>query len=186
MSTVIDKILRKLQELEEQVETELAEQRVQFHYTVVQRRIAFEEAVKIRHRELKIGITQFLSNATFIGIIVAPLMYALIVPLVLLDIAVTLFQALIFPVYDIPKVPRADFIAVDRHHLAYLNPIERLNCAYCGYANGLLAFAREIAGRTEEHWCPIKHARRVQGLHRRYFGFAEYGDGKGYRKLKGE
>jgi len=33
---------------------------------------------------------------------------------------------------------------MDRHHLAYLNVIEKLNCEYCGYANGVFAYVREI------------------------------------------
>ena len=54
------------------------------------------------------------------------------------------------------KFPRSDFIAIDRHQLAYLNVIEKVNCAYCGYANGVAAYFREVAARTEEYWCPIK------------------------------
>jgi len=47
---------------------------------------------------------------------------------------------------------------LDRSKLHYLNALESLNCVCC-YANGLTAFVAEIAGRTEQHWCPIKHAR---------------------------
>jgi hypothetical protein len=46
-------------------------------------------------------------------------------------------------------------ISFDRRKLAYLNAIEKLNC---DYANGILTYAREIASRTEQFWCPIKHA----------------------------
>jgi hypothetical protein len=53
---------------------------------------------------------------------------------------------------------------------------------YCSYGNGLLAYVVEIAGRTEQHWCPIKHARRVQHTHDRYSHFLPYGDGKAYRE----
>ena len=63
---------------------------------------------------------------------------------------------------------RRDYFVFDRHHLAYLNAIEKLNCAYCSYANGLVAYVREIAGRTEQFWCPIKHARRAIGAHAHY------------------
>jgi hypothetical protein len=28
---------------------------------------------------------------------------------------------------------------------------------YCGYANGLLLYVKEIAGRTEKYWCGIMH-----------------------------
>jgi hypothetical protein len=64
----------------------------------------------------------------------------------------------------------------DRGHLAYLNAIERLNCMYCSYANGVIGYVREIAARTEQYWCPIKHARRVLGTHERYSKFCDYGD----------
>ena len=77
---------------------------------------------------------------------------------------------------------RGDFLVFDRHHLAYLNLLEKLNCAYCSYANGLINFTREIASRTEAYWCPIKHARRVLGTHQLYNEFPDFGDGDGYRK----
>lgn len=69
---------------------------------------------------------------------------------------------------------------IDRHHLAYLNSIEKLNCVYCGYANGLLAYAREIVARTEQYWCPIKHAHKLLGTHDRYARFVDYGDAEDF------
>ena len=106
----------------------------------------------------------------------------MIVPLVLLDLFVTVYQAVCFPVYGIPKVRRRDYLVFDRHHLAYLNALEKLNCAYCAYANGLIAYVRVIASRTEEYWCPIKHARRLIGAHAYYATFEDYGDAEGYRR----
>jgi hypothetical protein len=63
-----------------------------------------------------------------------------------------------------------------------LNALEKLNCVYCSYANGLIAYVREIAGRTEQYWCPIKHARRVIGAHPHYAQFQDYGDAAAFRK----
>ena len=117
------------------------------------------------------------------GRLTAPVIYSLIVPLVLLDAFVSIYQAICFPVYHIPKVRRRDYLVFDRHHLAYLNALEKFNCAYCSYANGLIAYVREIAARTEQYWCPIKHARRMVGAHSAYTMFEDYGDGSGYRKL---
>jgi hypothetical protein len=94
---------------------------------------------------------------------------------------VALYQAVCFPVYGIPQVRRRDYLVFDRGQLAYLNAIEKLNCAYCSYANGLLALVREVAARTEEYWCPIKHARRVLGVHARYGSFVDFGDAEAYR-----
>ncbi len=110
----------------------------------------------------------------------APFIYAMIVPFVILDICLTVYQAICFRLYDVPRVERSQFIVIDRHSLSYLNSIERFNCIYCGYANGLLAYAREITSRTEQYWCPIKHARKVLDPHRRYARFADFGDAADY------
>ena len=184
MNVKIKALLDKVQELEREMENEFEEQRQRFHYTVEEKRIRFEAAVLQQHRELRTGIARFVRESGLVHVLFAPVIYVQIVPLVLLDLAVSVFQFIIFPVYGIAKVPRDDFIAIDRHHLSYLNGIEKLNCAFCGYANGLLAYSREIAGRTEEYWCPIKHARRTRGQHRRYLGFSEYGDAQGFRNAK--
>lgn len=77
----------------------------------------------------------------------------------------SIYQAVCFPAYGLVKVRRIDYLVFDRRHLAYLNALEKLNCAYCSYANGIIAFVREVAGLTEKHWCPIKHARRVLAAH---------------------
>jgi len=182
----IEGLLNKIQVLEAEVESEIEEQRRRFHYTIKEKRIRFEAAVLQGHRELRTGILRFIRESGFVNVLFSPVIYVQIVPLLLLDLAVSLYQFIIFPVYGIAKVPRDDFIAVDRHHLSYLNGIEKLNCAFCGYANGLLAYSREIAGRSEAYWCPIKHARKMRGRHRRYFDFAEYGDADGFRKKEKE
>jgi len=64
----------------------------------------------------------------------------------------------------------------------YLNAIEKVNCVYCGYANGVLAYVREIAGRTEQYWCPIRHAKPVREAHAHYLEFVDFGDAEGYHR----
>ena len=112
----------------------------------------------------------------------APFVYAVIFPMLLLALFVTLYQIICFPLYRIPRVKRRDHFVFDRAHLAYLNLLEKLNCAYCSYGNGLASYIREIIGRTEQYWCPIKHARRVLQAHPHYDGFADFGDAEGYRR----
>jgi len=101
-------------------------------------------------------------------------------PFAILDLWVSVYQAVCFRVYGIPQVKRSRYVVFDRSALVYLNLIEKLNCAYCSYGNGVVAYVREVAARTEQYWCPIKHARRVLGAHARYAYFAEYGDGEHY------
>jgi hypothetical protein len=172
----------KIRVLEAELEAELARRRAELRVGLEKGRAFFEEEILRRHRELKTHLSSYVLNARPLVVLTAPVIYALIVPLVLLDLFVTIYHAVCFPVYGIPKVRRRDYLVFDRHHLAYLNALEKLNCAYCSYANGLIAYVREIAGRTEQYWCPIKHARRVMGAHSRYTLFEDYGDAEGYRK----
>jgi hypothetical protein len=102
-------------------------------------------------------------------------------PFLLIDLWVSIYQHICFRIYGIPRVRRADYIVIDRYKLAYLNTIEKVNCDFCSYANGLLAYVREVAARTEQYWCPIKHAQRIRAPHLRYRHFVDYGDAEGYK-----
>ena len=133
-----------------------------------------------RRAELRVGIEH--GRIKPLVILTAPVIYAGIIPFLVLDLFVTVYQAVCFPIYGIARVRRTDYLVFDRHHLAYLNALEKLNCAYCAYANGLIAYTREIAARTEQYWCPIKHARRVIGTHDRYVLFGDFGDAEEYQE----
>jgi hypothetical protein len=175
-------LTEKIRALEAELEAELAKRRAELRVGLEKGRAFFEDEVLRRHRELKTSLVKYIVTARPLVLLSAPVIYALIVPLALLDLGVTIYQAVCFPIYGIPKVRRRDYLVFDRYALAYLNALEKINCAYCSYANGLIAYVREIAGRTEQHWCPIKHARRVIGAHAEYAGFEDYGDAEGYRQ----
>lgn len=115
-------------------------------------------------------------------LLTAPIVYLGWLPFIVLDLFVTLCQTVCFPVWRIPKVKRSDYLCFDRADLPYLNAIERFNCFYCSYVNGIAAYAREVAARTEQYWCPIKHARRIVAAHDRYPLFFEHGDAEAYRQ----
>ena len=186
MDPRIAELTDRLAGLQAELDAELAKRRAELRVGLERGRVAFEEELLRRHRELKTALSSYLWNARPLVILTAPVIYSLIVPLLLLDLFVTVYQAACFPIYKIPKVRRADYLVFDRHHLAYLNALEKLNCAYCSYANGLVAYVREIAARTEQYWCPIKHARRVVGAHSRYVLFDDYGDAENYQKRAAE
>lgn len=105
-----------------------------------------------------------------------PFVYGMILPVAFLDLALVIFQAVCFRLWGIARVERRDFVIVDRHQLDYLNGVEKLNCIFCGYANGVFAFAQELAARTEQFWCPIKHAHAVRRPHTQYKDFVAFGD----------
>jgi hypothetical protein len=127
------------------------------------------------------SIPAFLRESSVAALLTAPVIYSVLPVFLLLDLSVTAYQWICFPVYGIPHVRRARHIVLDRHKLTYLNGIEKVNCVYCGYANGVIAYTREIASRTEQYWCPIKHARRFPSPHVRYRRFFAYGDARAYR-----
>lgn len=79
-----------------------------------------------------------------------------------LDLACALYQFICFPIYKIDRVRRSKYILIlDRNKLAYLNGQEKIGCMYCGYANGVLLYLKEIAGLTEKYWCGIMHEDRT-------------------------
>ena len=178
---------RRIQELAARIkalETELADEieRIRIRtFEIRDRTILFGADVTRRHRAQLVPVLTYLRHARLKHVLTTPVIWCCLVPAVLLDATVTLYQLTCFPVYGIPRVRRADHVIIDRHLLAYLNVIEKLNCLYCSYFNGVLAYVREVAGRTEQYWCPIKHAARVKHPHSRYERFAEYGDADTYR-----
>src|ERR1017187_5171032 len=144
--------------------------------------VSFSLEELIEHRLHKISSWKHLRNTRWAVILSSPLIYACVVPFLLVDASVALYQLVCFPIYGIPKVARKDYLVFDRGRLAYLNTIEKVGCIYCSYANGLLAMITEIAARTEQHFCPIKHAHTLKKTHSRYPTFLPYGDARAYRE----
>jgi hypothetical protein len=180
MSSRIDDLLDHISRLERELETEFNHARDVWRYRVESGRVRFERDVRVAHARLRQSIPRFIRDSSPLNVLTAPLIYSMVVPIAILDVAFTLYQWTCFPVYGIARVRRATYVVIDRQHLAYLNAIEKLNCVYCGYANGVFAYVREIAGRTEQYWCPIRHATRVKGPHAHYREFVDYGDADGY------
>ncbi len=182
LEQLLDRLNQARNELEAELDEALAEGRRRFHYTVRRGKVRFEREVRRLQRKYRIGWFRYLTRARISHILSAPVIYSLVIPLLLLDLSITLYQHICFRLYGIPRVSRGDHVVIDRHKLAYLNGIEKLNCVYCGYGNGVIEYAREVAARTEQYWCPIKHARRSRDPHRRHDRFAEYGDAEHYRE----
>lgn len=181
MNSTLQDILNRINQLEEELQTELKRRRDELQADFEDRKIHFERAVLEQQRRFKTGLLRYIGQADLRNAITAPIIYSLIVPMLVLDAALTVYQYLCFPLYRIERVRRKDCWTFDRAHLAYLNALEKFNCAYCSYGNGLAAYFTEIASRTEQYWCPIKHARRVRHAHSRYNRFVDYGDAEGFK-----
>jgi hypothetical protein len=143
--------------------------------------IRFHEEIRRQHKKQMVGLLVYLRRAKLKHVLVAPVIWCCFLPALFLDLTISLYQAVCFPVFGIPKARRSDYIVFDRHHLGYLNIIEKMNCMYCSYFNGLISYIQEIAGRTEQYWCPIKHAHQLRSVHSRYDKFTEFGDAEAFR-----
>lgn len=178
----LDALLEHMQPLEKEIMRELQKKETEFFYEVRLGKVRFTEEARAQHDLFMKRFTGYIRESRFMILIITPVIWACFIPIARLDLSMTIYQAICFPVYGIPKVKRGDFIQLDRRHLAYLNWEEKINCEYCGYANGVLACATEIAARTEQYWCPIKHALSMKSMHSRYRHFFDYGDAEHYRQ----
>jgi hypothetical protein len=172
----------RIKSLEKELASVLEEKEKAFQYSWAKGKARFAEAVLSQHRSHKHWLPSYLLHGRFLAYLTAPIIYSGIVPFWLLDLFLIIYQGICFPVYGIPKVKREDYFLFDRASLKYLNLLERFNCWFCSYGNGLFAYATEIAARTEQHWCPIKHAQRLRAPHSRYSHFFDYGDAAQYCK----
>jgi acyl dehydratase len=182
MNTKIQEFLERIRRLELQIENEFAQRRQQLQVDFEERKVKFEKEVLAQQRRFKQGVLRYILTADWRHMLCVPFIYPVLLPMLVLDAFITLYQWVCFPLYGMARVKRSDYFVFDRTHLAYLNVLEKINCAYCSYGNGLMAYGREVVGLTEQYWCPIKHARRVLQAHPYYPGFVDYGDAAHYHE----
>lgn len=174
----IDELIAKIKALESELEAELHQEYERFTCEITKKR----EELLASYRKDRQGLLRYLATTPMLHLLSAPIIWAVLIPAFILDGFVSFYQWVCFPIYKIAKVKRSDYIIFDRHRLAYLNIVEKFNCLYCSYFNGLMGYISEIAARTEQYWCPIRHASRVKSIHSRYQRFFEYGDSSNYRQ----
>lgn len=180
MNERISHILAQMAALEDDLRTAVHDQESRMFFQVKGRRVEFERSVITAHRKLKNNVFRWLVTNRPQNLITGPIIYGMLLPMMAIDLCVSLYQWTCFPIYGITRVRRGDYIVFDRRHLGYLNFIERFHCTYCEYGNGLMAYMTEILARTEQYFCPIKHAHKVLGTHARYNRFLDYGDAADY------
>jgi hypothetical protein len=178
MNKNIDELLARIRTLQDELEEEYCRTRDEW----AQKKQELADEFLRQQRRYKTGLFRFLLRTRFLVALTAPVIYLGWIPFLLMDLFVSIYQAICFPIYRIPKVRRADYLVFDRQDLPYLNIIEKFNCFYCSYGNGVAAYTREVAARTEQYWCPIKHARRVKAAHERYPNFFDYGDAEAFQQ----
>lgn len=178
MNKNIDELLERIHGLQDELEEEYRKTREEW----AQKKQELADELLRQQRRYKTGLFRFLLRSRFLVVLTAPVIYLGWLPFLLMDLFVSIYQAICFPIYRIPRVRRSDYLVFDRQDLPYLNIIEKFNCFYCSYGNGVAAYTREVAARTEQYWCPIKHARRIKGSHDRYPNFFDYGDAAAFQQ----
>ena len=178
----IEEIINEIKKLDDELLAEIQKKEEEFYYKIKGRKILFEQEARKYQKEFMIKISTYISNASILNILTVPVIWSCLIPAVLIDLFASIYQLTCFRIYKIPLVRRSKYVLIDRHNLSYLNAIEKINCVYCGYFNGVIAYVQEIAARTEQYWCPIKHARKIITMHSRYHKFLEYGDCQDYQQ----
>ncbi|MCX6808310.1 MAG: hypothetical protein NTW50_01410 [Candidatus Berkelbacteria bacterium] len=117
-------------------------------------------------------------------ILAVPFIWGMVIPVSVLDLFLEIYHHVAFPLYGLTINKRSNYIRIDRQKLSYLGLMEKIMCVYCGYANGLFAYAVKIAGDTEAYWCGIKHKEGkgyIPQPHQE--DFLPYGDEKAYKEF---
>ncbi len=182
MNQRIQEILAEINALEDDLRAALNEQQQTIFFQIKGKRVEFEQSIKEAHLKLKTNFFRWLVTNRPQNLITGPIIYAMIIPLLITDLFITFYQLTCFPIYGIQKVRRGDYIIFDRQQLSYLNFIEKFHCTYCAYGSGMIAYISEIVARTEQYFCPIKHARKILGTHSRYDRFLDFGDAIDYEQ----
>ncbi len=181
MSKRATQIADEIRTLEKELRQEIQRIRID-SFEIREKTIHFRDEVLSRHRTQIVGLLTYIRRAKLKHILCLPIIWLCLLPALVMDVVVSFYQAVCFPLFGIPKVKRGEHVIFDRRHLRYLNVIEKLNCLYCSYFNGVVSFATEVGARTEQYWCPIKHAAQLKTIHSRYHTFVDFGDSDEFRK----
>ena len=182
MKSKINKILEEISLKKEELFSEYEKAKEKYGFKIEGKKIIWNNDKTKEHKKSKKSVFDTIFSATIREIISIPFIWMMLIPGVFLDIWLFIYQYTALKLYKVPLVKRSDYVVFDRKQLAYLNWIQKLNCIYCSYFNGVMQFAVEVAGRTEKYWCPIKHARKKSWGHDWEEYFADYGDAEGFKE----
>ncbi|KYJ85885.1 hypothetical protein [Sulfurovum riftiae] len=180
MSERIKEMMVEIEDLRQKLKEEIEQQEKKIDYEIKNGYIRFEDEVLSKQKENMKHLLAWFGETPFIQLLSAPIVYGMVLPALLLDLMLFVYTYVVGRVFKITFVQRKDYIVFDRQYLGYLNIVEKLNCLYCAYFNGLMQYSAAIAGRTELYFCPIKHAKKIAYDHNYYDAFFAYGDGEKY------
>ncbi len=181
MKSKLSKLYKEIREKRDELFQEMEKMKDKYNFDYIKGKIVFSKKQKEENKKERLPTYRYMLGAQIRHIISMPFIYGMIVPALFLDIFLFVYQQTCFRLYRIPLVKRKEYITAERKHLDYLNWIQKINCLYCSYVNGIFSYAVEIGGRTEKYWCPIKHARKNKTFHNWQDHFSDYGDAKWFK-----
>lgn len=182
MSDKIKEIIAEIEAMKVKLGEEISQQESHISYEIHNGYVKFEKDVLEKQKENMKNLFAWFGEVSLLQFLAAPIIYGMVIPAILFDVLIFIYQQVVFRIFKFEFLKRSDYIVFDRHYLGYLNPIEKLNCVYCSYINGLMQYASAIASRTEFYFCPIKHAKKIAYKHEFYDDFLVYGDENDYQK----
>lgn len=183
MKSTISRILQEIENKRKELAEEYERIKKKYNFEYIKWKITFSKEQKLENKKKKRSFWQTTKSTTFREYLSIPFIYSMMIPAVILDLFLFMYQQTAMRLYRIPLVKRSDYITLERKHLDYLNWVEKLNCIYCSYVNWLFAYAVEIAWKTEKYWCPIKHAKKMTSSHNWEKYFADYGDADWFKEV---
>ncbi len=185
MNDKIKEMIEEIEALKLKLGEEISQHERDISYDIQNGYVQFEKEIFERQKQNMMHLWDWFREIPLLQLLSAPVVYMMIIPAILLDMMLFVYHSVVSRVFKIEFGKRNDYVVFDRQYLGYLNVIEKLNCLYCAYFNGVMQYASSIAARTELHFCPIKHAKKIAYKHEFYNTFLSYGDGDVYQeKLK--
>jgi len=185
LSDTIKKMITDIESMKAKLGEEIAKQEEYASYEIKNGYVAFEKEILAKQKENMKSLWLWFTETPLLHLLSSPVVYVMVLPAMLLDMMLFIYRKVVSSVFKFDFPERKEYVVFDRQYLGYLNIMEKLNCMYCSYFNGLMAYAAAIASRTEYYFCPIKHAKKVAYKHEYYDAFLRYGEEDKYQeKLK--
>lgn len=182
MQAHIREMIEEIETMKRKLGEEIVKEEANIAYEIKNGSIHFEEEMLERQKQHMMHLWAWFREIPFIQLLSAPVVYMMILPALVLDVMLFLYTNVVSRVFNIRFSKRSEYIVFDRQYLGYLNVVEKFNCLYCAYFNGVMQYASSIAGRTELYFCPIKHAKKIAYKHEFYDRFFSYGESDDYQK----
>jgi len=182
MTDKIKVLMEELEEKKRQLRDEIAKEEKRITFEIRNGSVIFEQDILAKQKVHMKALRAWFRETPLIQLLCAPVIYGMVIPAVILDVSLFLYKTVVGKVFKIKFAGRDEYIVFDRQYLGYLNSIEKFNCMYCSYFNGLMHYATAIAGRTELYFCPIRHAKKIAYEHPFHDKFFNYADGEAYQE----